>query len=569
MFVVFEGIDGSGKTTLSDRVAALLEAAGVTAHHARPKGELKSELATDIRTMTRNPRSLTMSPHTELLLYLARDSQMIDTVIRPALGAADVVIADRYVYSPVVLTRARGQVPPADVDKATEVVARGLWPDLVVYCDVDIHTSELRKKMDKIINPREADDFGRKGLAGLGLRDAMRNEYREMAKRDPGRWMVVDNVDHTIAENSALIARRIVELLGRGAAIPDPPPRAPLLLEAGEISAARAGEIRRAFYEHLGRLADSGATRAAAYHSRSLFAEEAWLLRERLWDVEPELVAYGLEPLDDDRAKEMRERLVDKAPRQVAKSLGAKWADADPWAWTLRMRLVDAAPVEVMSSAGSLDTEPAWELRDRLSGDKELQAPVLATLKRIDSERAWEMRDRFGKARNDWGLLEGLAGIDTDRAWALRRKHQRKALPWVLVSTAGLVSDAAWELRDALFKVAPKLVLTTMFDIDHERAWAMRRDAGFACKEALTSIKGIGCEEAWRLRETLAGRWPAHTAKSLGLTLAASERGRELLHGLARDNPRDPEVLHYLVKLIDSEQPGARRYADGEEADDA
>jgi len=565
MFVVFEGIDGSGKTTLSDRVAALLDGAGVTAHHARPKGELKSELATDIRNMTRNPRSLTMSPHTELLLYLARDSQMIDTVIRPALDRADVVIADRYVYSPVVLTRARGQVPQGDIDKATEVVARGLWPELVVYCDVDIHTSELRKRMDKIINPREADDFGRKGLAGLGLRDAMRGEYLAMAKADPARWMIVDNVDHTIAENSVRIARKIIELLGRGAALADPPPSTPVRLEPGEISAARAGELRRAFYAHLGGLADAGATRPAAYHSRSLFAEEAWALRERLWEKEPELVAYGLEPLDDERAREMRARLSDRAPRQVAKSLGAKWADADPWAWALRRRLEDAAPVEVMSSAGSLDTDPAWELRDRLAKDKELQAPVLATLKRIDTERAWEMRDKLGKSKNDWGLLEGLAGIDTERAWAVRRKHQRKALPWVLVSTAGLVSDAAWELRDALFKIAPKLVLQTMYDVDHERAWAMRRDAGWNCKEALTSIKGLDVEEAWRLREALARRWPAHVAKSLGLTLAAQDRGWELLYGLARDNPRDPEVLHYLVKLIDSELPGALRTADGDE----
>jgi dTMP kinase len=566
MFVVFEGIDGSGKTTLSDRVAALLEGAGVSAHHARPKGELKSELATDIRNMTRNPRSLTMSPHTELLLYLARDSQMIDTVIRPALAAADVVIADRYVYSPVVLTRARGQVPPGDVDKATEVVARGLWPELVVYCDVDIHTSELRKRMDKIINPRDADDFGRKGLAGLGLRDAMRGEYLAMANADPARWMTVDNVNHTIAENSVRIARRILELLGRGAAIADAPPSSPLRLEPGEISPDRADRIRRAFYDHLGALAAAGATRPAAYHGRSLFSDEAWALRERLWEQEPELVAYGLEPLDDDRARALRERLAGRAPRQVARSLGARWADADPWAWALRRRLADAAAAEVIASTGALDSEEAWALREALLKDKDNHAPVLATLKRIDTDRAWALRDKLGKGKTDWGLLEGLAGIDTERAWALRRKHQRKALPWVLVSTADLASDAAWALRDSLFKIAPKLVLQTMYGMDHERAWAMRREAGFDCKEALTSIKGLDGDEAWRLRESLAARWPAHAAKSIGMTLAPTARGGDLLYRLARENPRDPEVLHYLVKLLDSAKVGASPGTNKEEA---
>ena len=106
MFVVFEGIDGSGKTTLSDKVAEKLRALGVTTHHARPKGRLKSQLAGSIRTLARDPRNLNMSPHTELFLYIARDTQMIDTVIRPSLRAAEVVIADRYLHSPMVLCRA-------------------------------------------------------------------------------------------------------------------------------------------------------------------------------------------------------------------------------------------------------------------------------------------------------------------------------------------------------------------------------------------------------------------------------------------------------------------------------
>ncbi len=169
MFVVFEGIDGSGKTTLSGRVAAALQKSGLSAYHARPKGELKSRLASQIRTLARDPRNLTMSPYTELFLYIARDTQMIDTVIRPNLDAAEVVIADRYLYSPMILCRARGIVQPREIDKAVSVAAQDLWPDLVVYCDVDIDTSYLRKRLDKITKPRAPDDFGRKGLRGLGF----------------------------------------------------------------------------------------------------------------------------------------------------------------------------------------------------------------------------------------------------------------------------------------------------------------------------------------------------------------------------------------------------------------
>jgi len=343
-------------------VTKALDEVGVTTYHARPKGELKSKLASRIRELARDPSSLTMSAYTELFLYIARDTQMIDTVIRPSLDMADVVVADRYLYSPLVLSRARDGVAPEDIDNAISVAARGLWPDLVIYCDVDINTSYVRKKMDKIESPREPDDFGRKGLRGLGLRVAMRNQYLKLAKANPKSWFVVDNAKGSVAHNTDLIVKRILEHLGRPAPKPDSKtPQANVQLSLTSRASDNDASIRRSFYDYVRSLADIGNSRLAAYHSRSFDSEEAWELRERLLPLAPELVIYGISPLSSNKSIDMRWQMIDEMPERVARSLGGYWADEHEEAWAIREHVADKAPLDVALTLGTLDTERAWE----------------------------------------------------------------------------------------------------------------------------------------------------------------------------------------------------------------
>ena len=72
MFIVFEGIDGSGKTTISNRVAKALRARGLRVEHAREGGRFVSSVTQAIRDMCRDARNLAMVPRAELLLYVAR-----------------------------------------------------------------------------------------------------------------------------------------------------------------------------------------------------------------------------------------------------------------------------------------------------------------------------------------------------------------------------------------------------------------------------------------------------------------------------------------------------------------
>jgi dTMP kinase len=550
MFVVFEGIDGSGKTTLSGEVLKILKSEGISVHHARPKGELKSQLAKEIRILARNPRSLDMSPLTELFLYLSRDAQMIDTVIKPALSKAEVVIADRYVYSPVVLCKARGVVSEDKIDSAVKMVAGTLWPDLVVYCDVDIHTSNLRKQIAKTLSPKSPEDFGRKGLRGLGLRRRMRDEYLNMVKSNSS-WMMVDNVNKSIKYNSSLIASKIISLLKNGNSYPVSFEKDVVKIKK-TTSSLPPFEVRKNFYSYLNSLCTLNQEKTALYHARSLNSEEAWTLKERYLKQEPEIIAKGLEPLFCERAINIRKKLAESAPRQVARSLDSAWANESDDAWELRWQLADKVPVDVATTLGGLDSQNAWEMRHKLIKYNEATGHVLASLKRLSNEAAWRMRYEYNKKRYDFGLLEGLAGIDTPDAWKIRKKYLKTAMPWVILSLGSLDSPKAWEIREAYVAKATKLVLKSLSGMDTERAWNMREAHGIWAKEALTTIKGISSEKAFNLREKLIDVWPAFVAKSLGLTLMATDKGKALLNKLLDRHPYNPEVVHYVVKHIEN-----------------
>src|SRR5688500_3609508 len=115
MFVVFEGIDGSGKTTISNQVGERLRAQGLTVEHVREGGTFSSTAAQAIRELGRDAKNLMLTPTAELLIYAARDIQSLEEMVLPALGRADVVLADRYLYSAHLLATAARGLPEADV----------------------------------------------------------------------------------------------------------------------------------------------------------------------------------------------------------------------------------------------------------------------------------------------------------------------------------------------------------------------------------------------------------------------------------------------------------------------
>ena len=128
IFIDFEGIDGSGKTTLSNKIADYLKERGIPVHHARDRGVFRSKISRAIRDLTRDPSFLRMTDVTELLLYVARDAQMIDEYIRPKLAPGHIVFSDRYLYSAVTHCHHARGLPREMVDQVDGSGSNGVDP---------------------------------------------------------------------------------------------------------------------------------------------------------------------------------------------------------------------------------------------------------------------------------------------------------------------------------------------------------------------------------------------------------------------------------------------------------
>jgi dTMP kinase len=540
MLLLFEGIDGSGKTTLSNRVAEALREVGFAVVHTREGGRFASSVTQAIRELGRDARNHPLVPLAELLLYAARDAQLLQEATVPALAKADVVIADRFLYSAEVLARHGRGMAEAEVAAIVRAAAAGVVPDLAFLVDVDPQIARARRRIAKIV-VRDDRPSSRKGLSGVGMQHRLRDGYREIAAREPERWIVVDNSDADLGEVVFFMVRVVRAALAGGAAAGIAEARAQPLGAAPALGAAAGPE------EAVGALVAWAERRArsepalAAYFLGGLAGAPVDALRLALAERAPDVLANGLRGLDDAVSWELRRALVARAPRWVARSLGGVGPSAEAAeAWRLREELAVVAPDEVTESIDGRDEPAAWALRDRLAG----AAPdaVVASLKRLDGPRAWALRERWLAERGGPEAVEGtyatavalcasVTGLDGPRAWELRKLARAVAPVAALDSIAGLANERAWKWRRRSLERMTKVALRTIDGMDDPRAWELREAAAPRAKEAVDSMLGLDGERAWALREACADLWPSTVAKSLG-PLAASARGAALLRRL-------------------------------------
>jgi len=178
LFITFEGIEGSGKTTQIELLAHFLRQRRVPHLVTREPGG--SPLGERLRDVILDQVSLPVSPMAELLLIEADRAQHVTEVIRPALAQGKVVVCDRFTDATVAYQGGGRGVPQMIIEQANRWATDGLSPVLtiLVECSVEVGMARAGGR----------DRFEREGFA---FHERVRREYLRIAREHPGRVKVV------------------------------------------------------------------------------------------------------------------------------------------------------------------------------------------------------------------------------------------------------------------------------------------------------------------------------------------------------------------------------------------
>ena len=180
LFVAFEGGEGAGKSTQIALAAQWLRVRGHEVVETREPGG--TALGRELRGLLLDPGSQ-VTPRAETLLYGADRAQHVETVIRPALAAGQVVLTDRYLDSTLAYQGA-GRGLGAEARVVTSWATAGLLPDLTVLLDLDPAIGLARAEN------RAAPD--RLESAALSFHQAVRQGFLDLAAAEPARYLVLD-----------------------------------------------------------------------------------------------------------------------------------------------------------------------------------------------------------------------------------------------------------------------------------------------------------------------------------------------------------------------------------------
>jgi dTMP kinase len=182
-FIVFEGGEGSGKSTQAVKLAAWLKLRGYETVLTREPGA--TDIGMRIRALVLDSGGDTApAPRAEALLYAADRAHHVETVVRPALKRGAVVISDRYIDSSIAYQGAGRDRGADEVAWVSSWATGGLKPDLTVVLDVDPETGLHRAKGGGTGDRLEQED--------VRFHERVRQAFLELAKKDQRRYVVVE-----------------------------------------------------------------------------------------------------------------------------------------------------------------------------------------------------------------------------------------------------------------------------------------------------------------------------------------------------------------------------------------
>lgn len=185
MFITFEGIEGSGKSTQQEIIAHWLREAGHQVCVTKEPGG--TDFGMNIRKLILDPATNFESKYTELLLFYADRLEHIACVVKPALAAGKIVLCDRYIDSTVAYQHGGRRLEMKTIESLNSLV--NFSPELTILCDI-----EAEKGLQRAKNRAELDRFEQETIE---FHHRIRDTYLTLASQYPKRIKYV-NADQAI-----------------------------------------------------------------------------------------------------------------------------------------------------------------------------------------------------------------------------------------------------------------------------------------------------------------------------------------------------------------------------------
>lgn len=186
MFVSFEGIDGSGKSTQLTLLRNWIEDRGIRSITVREPGA--TTLSESIRGILLSNKQ-TITPTAELLLFSAARAQLVEKVIIPALEKGEVVLCDRYVDSTTAYQGHGRMLDMEQVRVCNRLATQGVLPTLTFF--IDVAYDEAQQRMHFTPAHGEPDRMERSGREFF---ERVREGYHTIALQEPNRFRIVDGM---------------------------------------------------------------------------------------------------------------------------------------------------------------------------------------------------------------------------------------------------------------------------------------------------------------------------------------------------------------------------------------
>ena len=182
IFITFEGIEGSGKSTISKMIYEELLGRSISVIYTYEPGD--TPLGREIRQTLLNPDYKGMEPLTEILLYLADRVEHVNKIIKPSLEKGTMVISDRFSDSTIAYQGFARGFPINQLKELDRIVRAEVKPDITILLDLDVKEGLKRNRGVNKIDRFELED--------VEFHEMVRKGFLTLAKDEPDRFRVVD-----------------------------------------------------------------------------------------------------------------------------------------------------------------------------------------------------------------------------------------------------------------------------------------------------------------------------------------------------------------------------------------